>query len=423
MRPNFQYSYFLMPDSLLLLRFHRRENDGLTDGTIHQDGEESLAHTESARRRHTLFERLDEILIEHLRLGVARGAERHLLLEARALFRRVIQFRKAVAELATRCDRLEPERPLRIGRIDFGKRRDLERMPDEKARLDQFLPYGFLVERVDHPPLAVCGLVLDAELIRLFLEHRYRDIAREINAGLFLELREIIHVRKRLAPIYRLALVFRPHRVSNNGAHDIRVQFLDERHTLLHIHIRGIEFHMIELLQMLAIDAFVPEHASDLEHTLIPAHQEPLQSELERDAQIKILIQSVVMRLERLGLRTARDMLEHRRLHPKEFFLCQQRPYRLPENILLHEQFFRLRIHQEVQIAAAEQFFLVLQTVEFRRYGKERLGKNNPFLGTNTFFVLICQKNCSSNREEVTKLNCLFEKRKLLILSRHLHEI
>jgi hypothetical protein len=65
-------------------------------------------------------------------------------------------------------------------------------------------------------------------------------------------------------------------------------------------------------------DALVAETPVDLEHALEAAHQQALEVQLRRDAQVHLLVQRVVVRDERLGVGAARDRVEHGRLHLQE---------------------------------------------------------------------------------------------------------
>ncbi len=62
------------------------------------------------------------------------------------------------------------------------------------------------------------------------------------------------------------------------------------------------------------VDALVAEHPPDLEHPLQPADDEPLEVQLQRDPQVEVDVQGVVVGDERAGRRAALDRLQHRAL-------------------------------------------------------------------------------------------------------------
>ena len=65
---------------------------------------------------------------------------------------------------------------------------------------------------------------------------------------------------------------------------------------------------------MRAIDALVPEVVPDLVHAIEPAHDQPLQIQLVRDAQEERHVERVVVRRERARRRAAVERLQYRRL-------------------------------------------------------------------------------------------------------------
>ena len=81
----------------------------------------------------------------------------------------------------------------------------------------------------------------------------------------------------------------------------VRVRLVKLQHRELGIVVRG--------------EPFVAEVAVDLVDALQPAHHQPLQIQLRRDAQVQIDVQRVVVRDERTRRRAAVERLHHRRLH------------------------------------------------------------------------------------------------------------
>ena len=115
---------------------------------------------------------------------------------------------------------------------------------------------------------------------------------------------------------------------------------------------------------MLEGDALVSEVLADLVHALEPPDDQPLQIELGRDSQIKVDIQLVVMRDERLREGAAVPRLQDRSLHLHEAVLVEPaadgRDHLAPEQevvsgLLVDQQVEvalpipRLRVHQAVE--------------------------------------------------------------------------
>lgn len=119
---------------------------------------------------------------------------------------------------------------------------------------------------------------------------------------------------------------------------DFPVQLFYHRAAGFEIRIGAIELDVIEFLEMLAIDALVAKHAANLKNTLIASDEKPLQRKLERDAEVEVLIERVMMRDEWLGLSPARYMLEHGRLDFDKPARRKEGAHRLPERVFLHEE-------------------------------------------------------------------------------------
>src|SRR3954453_2902899 len=87
---------------------HRREEDDLADGGAPgQDHHEPVdADTHTARGRHAVLERADEVLVEGLRLLIPLLGQDGLRLEAGSLLIRVVQLREGVRELDSQAERL-----------------------------------------------------------------------------------------------------------------------------------------------------------------------------------------------------------------------------------------------------------------------------------------------------------------------------
>src|SRR5213592_1502486 len=88
----------------------------------------------------TLFrslERPDEVLVQLLRLRVARGAQPRLLLEAASLLLGIVQLAERVGELALLNEQLPPLHARRIAALELGERRQRHRIVQHEGRLDQ----------------------------------------------------------------------------------------------------------------------------------------------------------------------------------------------------------------------------------------------------------------------------------------------
>ena len=118
-----------LPSLLVDERLERREGDHLSDVRLvgDQHGQSIDAETESGRRRQSPLQRLDVILVDVHRLGLALGGQSGLVLEAGALVERVDQFRESVGEFASDGVGLEALDEVGVALVAARERRDLDR--------------------------------------------------------------------------------------------------------------------------------------------------------------------------------------------------------------------------------------------------------------------------------------------------------
>ena len=127
---------------------------------------------------------------------------------------------------------------------------------------------------------------------------------------------------------------------------------------------------------MFAREAFVAEVSADLEQLVDAAHEQPLEIKLQRDAQIKIAAERVVMGLERLRRRAAGNRLHHRRLDFHEAAVVEKIPDLVDDLAALEEHFLHLRIRDQIEVTLAIANFGVFEPVPFRRRRAQRFGEN-----------------------------------------------
>lgn len=113
---------------------HEREVLYFTDRLVLEEGEESLTESESTRRRHPMFEHLDEIPVRHHRFIIAGCEHRLLFLESCALIERIIEFRVSISYFTSTEYYLESFDRTRIFRTSLCERGDELRMIHEESR-------------------------------------------------------------------------------------------------------------------------------------------------------------------------------------------------------------------------------------------------------------------------------------------------
>jgi hypothetical protein len=105
-----------------------------------------------------------------------------------------------------------------------------------------------------------------------------------------------------------------PHRRPARGARGIGDEPLGQLHHVGVVRERLVGLEHRELGVVARVDALVPVHAPDLEDALVSADDQALEVELERDAQVQLQVERVVVRGERARGRSAGDLVEDERL-------------------------------------------------------------------------------------------------------------
>ena len=103
-------------------------------------------------------------------------------------------------------------------------------------------------------------------------------------------------------------------------------QFLDQIRYFFEIGIRPVGFEHGEFGIVLSRDSLVAEVATDLEHFVEPAYEQPFQIKLRSDAQIQIQAERLVMRDEWFGRGATSEGLQHRRLDLEKTALLEEAP-------------------------------------------------------------------------------------------------
>ena len=129
---------------------------------------------------------------------------------------------------------------------------------------------------------------------------------------------------------------------------------LGQRHHLQVIGVRPVELELGELRVVRAVDALVAEVAPDLVHPLQVPHHQPLQVQLERDAQVQVLLELVVVRDEGPRRRAAVERLQDGRLHFQETALVQEAAQAPHHRRPRAEDLAHLRVDRQVGVALAE---------------------------------------------------------------------
>jgi hypothetical protein len=129
---------------------------------------------------------------------------------------------------------------------------------------------------------------------------------------------------------------------------------------------------------VLEADALVAEVPADLVDALEAADDQPLEVELDGDAEVERAVELVVMGRERARLAAAVDRLQHRRLHLDEPPGVEPAAHRGHGAGAQHGVGAALLVHDQVEVAPAEAHLRVGQSVPLLGQRPHALGEQLP---------------------------------------------
>ena len=173
------------------------------------------------------------------------------------------------------------------------------------------------------------------------------------------------------------------------------------------IGVRLIQLHKRKFRIVARIDALVAEHAADLIHTLKAADDQALEVQFKRDAQAHILVQRVIMRLERARGGAARIGDEHRGLDLNEALrvkIAADAAYHLGA---LDESVLHVGVHNEVGISLTVAEVNVCQAVIFLRQYLKALGQQHDLGRADGGLAGFRDKNLALDADDIADIELL----------------
>ena len=128
-------------------------------------------------------------------------------------------------------------------------------------------------------------------------------------------------------------------------------------------------------------DALVAEDPADLVDLFDAADQQPLQVQLQGDAQEQVDVEGVVVRDERPGRGAAGDGVQRRRLHLEEAAVVEVAADGADDQHALAGAVERLRVVDQVEVAVAQAELHVLHSAPLVRVRLQRLGQDRQAVG------------------------------------------
>ena len=277
-------------------------------------------------------------------------------------------------------EQLEAVGELRVRLELLGKRADLERVLGDEGGLDDVVLDQGLEELGDELALAPGVLDLDA----MPLGQRDELVAAAAEGDVFAGGLggELDHGRaaEGLLEVDDVALVGALKRAVGSLACGAEGA-LAKVHHAAQVGVGAVCLEGGELGVVGEIHALVAEAAVHLEDALEAAHEQALEVELGRNAQVDLGVEGVEVRGEGLGRGTAHDGVQHGGLDLEVALVLAEAAQSRGDLEALGEGVFDLGVHDEVDVALAVAGLLVCQAVELLRQGAQGLGQQGHLLG------------------------------------------
>ena len=274
-----------------------------------------------------------------------------------------------------RNEQLKALRDLRVSRLAFGQRRDLDRIVGHERRLHELV----LDERVEclcKQLAAGRRLVLDLKAERLCLLACFL-VARkpvEIHARVLLD--RIVHrdARKRGREIDPRSLIGDLRRAVHRRA-AVRNERLRKLHHAVQIRIGLVCLDRGEFGVVRRVHALVAEQTADLIDALEAADDALLEVQLRGDPHIHIDIERVMVRDERARRRAARGRVEHGCFHLNKAAAVHEPADLRDDPAALFERVAHFGVHDEIDKALPVAELGVLESVELLGQRAQRFGQ------------------------------------------------
>ena len=377
------------------------EQDVADGGLIGQEHDQTVyAHTKTACWRQAVFQCGDEVVVHVGGFLVALCLELKLMLETLLLVDRVVELREGVGELAAGDEQLEALGVARVRSVLFGQRADLHRMPSQEGRLNQLVLDKFVEEQVEDIALQMALLILDVVLLGNRSGFLQGVDLVEVDAGVLLDRLDHADPLKRFAQV-DLGVAVENGGGAQNLEGDVAQQLLGQVHDVLEVGVCLVELQHGEFRVVLGVHALVAEDAADLINLVKAADNQAFQVQLQRDAQVHVHVQGVVMGDERPCGGAACDVVQDRGLHLQVTLGVEEASQLADDLGALDKDVAHLRVDDQVNVALAVAQVGVGQAVEFFRQRQQRLGQQDSFGGTDGDFAMLGAEHLALDADDI----------------------
>ncbi len=166
-----------------------------------------------------------------------------------------------------------------------------------------------------------------------------------------------------------------------------------------------VELEHRELRRVRGVHALVAEDAADLEDPVDPADHEPLEVELQRDAQRHVEVERVEVRRERSCSRASVHRLQHRGLDLDEVVGVQHVAHRAHDRGPVADHAPAVGVDDQVDVAPADPQLRVGEAVVLVGQWTQRLAGQHPLLREHAELAATAADDLAGDADVVAEVN------------------
>ena len=289
---------------------------------------------------------------------------------------RVIQFGVGVRQFQAVNEQLEPLGNLGVTLLPLGERAHGRRIVDDEHRPRQ-MRLDRLLEHVVHEHGRVFPLHLDMQFFGDFL-NRGRIV--HVAARVLLEQVAVLLAGPGRG-VVDFVLTPRPLEVSVENLNRVDEDRLRQFHHRFVVAIRLVQLDHREFWVVRAVDAFVSEHPANLVHPLDPTDHQPLEVQLQRDPQVELHIERIVMRRKGPCRGPTCDRMQNGRFRFDEIPRFERAADRVDDLAARQHPLQDAFVVDQVDVPLPQQHLDIPRPMEFFRRLRERLREKRHLRG------------------------------------------
>ena len=185
---------------------------------------------------------------------------------------------------------------------------------------------------------------------------------------------------------------------------------LGERHQVLVVRIREVEFETGELGVVAVVDALVPKHLANLVDAVETSNDQLLEEQFWTDSELELFLKLIRFGYEGSSQGATSLRIQYRRLNFEKVTLIEERSERLDNLGTLGEELLQLTVDDEVEVALRESLLAILQHGFSPVHHWEvlaRLREDRNIRGAHRILARLCQAWRAFNADDGSTVACV----------------